>query len=62
MAENLSCAPQELLADGGLLQKLREYEESSWWFWWVHGMLSNTLVTDQIAAMEKSMSSSNTAT
>ena len=35
LAEDLSCAPQELLADGGLLQKQREYEQNSWWFWWV---------------------------
>jgi hypothetical protein len=28
LAEDLSCAPQELLADGGLLQKQREYEQT----------------------------------
>jgi len=66
IAEDLSCVPQELLADGGVLQKQRDYEENSWWFWWVdwwvHGMLSNTLVADQIAIMDKSISSGNKAT
>ncbi len=66
LAEDLSCAPQELLADGGALQQQRAYEENSWWFWtvdwWVRGRRSTKSVTDMITIMTESINSAINAT
>jgi len=66
LAQDLSCAPQELLADGSVLQKQRAYEAISWWFfwvdWWVSGRRSYKSVTDMIAIIKDSIDSPSNAT
>jgi hypothetical protein len=66
LLKTLSCALQELLADGSVLQKQRAYEAISWWFfwvgWWVSGRRSYKSVTDMIAIIKDSIDSPSNAT